>query len=160
MIKIYYIHKKMHEKTFHIVNLLVSNARLSFNALAKRVDLSPPAVADRVRRLENSGVLLGYHAKLERSAVGLPITSFLRLSCQSAKFQAVRRLALELPHVLECHHITGEACFLIKLAAPSIVELEGLIERFREYGEADSSVVLSSVVEQKPVFGIQKVRGE
>ena len=146
----------MNEKTFHIVKLLVSNARLSFNALAKRVDLSPPAVAERVRRLENTGVLLGYHAKLERSAVGLPITAFVRLSCKGAKFQAVTRLALELPQVLECHHITGEACFLIKLAAPSIAELKLLIERFREYGEGDSSVVLSSVVEQKPVFGVQE----
>ncbi|MEE2932151.1 MAG: Lrp/AsnC family transcriptional regulator [Pseudomonadota bacterium] len=146
----------MDEKTFHIVKLLVSNARLSFNALAKRVDLSPPAVAERVRRLEHTGVLLGYHAKLERNAVGLPITAFVRLSCKSAKFQAVTRLALELPQVLECHHITGEACFLIKLAAPSIAELKSLIERFREYGQADSSVVLSSVVEQKPVFGVQE----
>ena len=146
----------MNEKTFHIVKLLVSNARLSFNALAKRVDLSPPAVAERVRRLENTGVLLGYHAKLERSAVGLPITAFVRLSCKGTKFQAVTRLALELPQVLECHHITGEACFLIKLAAPSIAELKLLIERFREYGEGDSSVVLSSVVEQKPVFGVQE----
>ena len=150
----------MNEKTFHIVKLLVSNARLSFNALAKRVDLSPPAVAERVRRLENTGVLLGYHAKLERSAVGLPITAFVRLSCKGAKFQAVTRLALELPQVLECHHITGEACFLIKLAAPSIAELKILIERFREYGEADSSVVLSSVVEQKPVFGVQEGKWE
>ena len=146
----------MNQKTFHIVKLLVSNARLSFNALAKRVDLSPPAVAERVRRLENTGVLLGYHAKLERSAVGLPITAFVRLSCKGAKFLAVTRLALELPQVLECHHITGEACFLIKLAAPSIAELKLLIERFREYGEGDSSVVLSSVVEQKPVFGVQE----
>ena len=146
----------MNQKTFHIVKLLVSNARLSFNALAKRVDLSPPAVAERVRRLENTGVLLGYHAKLERSAVGLPITAFVRLSCKGAKFHAVTRLALELPQVLECHHITGEACFLIKLAAPSIAELKLLIERFREYGEGDSSVVLSSVVEQKPVFGVQE----
>ena len=146
----------MNEKTFHIVKLLVANARLSFNALAKRVDLSPPAVAERVRRLENTGVLLGYHAKLERSAVGLPVTAFVRLRCKGAKFQAVRRLAIELPQVLECHHITGEACFLIKLAAPSILALEGLIERFRGYGQADSSVVLSSVVEQKPAFGLQE----
>ena len=92
--------------------------------------------------------------------MGLPVTAFVRLSCKGTKFRAVRRLALELPQVMECHHITGEACFLIKLAAPSIVALEGLIERFREYGQADSSVVLSSVVEQKPVFGVQENKWE
>lgn len=144
----------MDKKTFHLLSFLAEDARLSFNALAKRVGLSPPAVAERVRRLEESGVLLGYHARLDRRAVGLPVTAFLRLRCPGAKFQAVRRLALELPEVLECHHITGEACFLIKVAAASVEALEALIERFREHGEAESSVVLSTVVEQKPVIGV------
>ncbi|HAA92660.1 MAG TPA: AsnC family transcriptional regulator [Rhodospirillaceae bacterium] len=143
----------MDQKTLNLLRYLAEDARLSFNALARRVGLSPPAVAERVRRLEESGALLGYHAKLDRRAIGLPITAFLRLRCPGAKFQAVRRLALELPQVLECHHITGEACFLVKLAAPTVESLEALIERFREHGEAESSVVLSSVVEQKPAIG-------
>lgn len=143
----------MDKKTLDLLRFLAEDARLSFNALAKRVGLSPPAVAERVRRLEESGVLLGYHARLDRRVIGLPITAFLRLRCPGAKFQAVRRLAQELPEVLECHHVTGETCFLIKLAASSVETLEALIERFREHGEAESSVVLSSVVEQKPAIG-------
>ncbi len=143
----------MEPKTFKLLEILIEDARLSFNALARRVGLSPPAVAERVRRLEEDGVLIGYRAVIDRGKIGLPITAFLRLSCSGAKFQAVRRLALELPEVLECHHITGDTCFIIKLAAPSVGALEGLIERFREHGQADSSVVLSSVVEQKPPLG-------
>ena len=153
-ILIFYIYHKMDHKTLQIINFLVSNARLSFNALAKQVELSPPAIAERVRRLEKANVLLGYHAKVDRAKIGFPITAYLRLRCPSAKFQAVKRLAMELPQVVECHHITGVSCFLIKLTTPSITSLETLIERFREYGEADSSLVLSSVLEQKPVFGV------
>jgi Lrp/AsnC family leucine-responsive transcriptional regulator len=143
----------MDEKTFQLLAILVEDARLSFNALARRVGLSPPAVAERVRRLEDDGIVTGYRAELARSEIGLPVTAFLRLSCSGAKFQAVKRLALELPEVLECHHITGESCFLIKLAAPSVSALEALIERFREHGAAESSVVLSTVVEHKPPLG-------
>ena len=142
----------MDKKSFQVLELLAGDARLSFNALARLVGLSPPAVAERVRRLEEGGVLLGYRVELERDKIGLPITAFLRLSCSGANFQAIRRLATELPEVLECHHITGDSCFLIKCVAPSVASLEGLIERFREHGEAESSVVLSTVIEQKPVM--------
>ena len=142
----------MDKKSFQMLEFLAGDARLSFNALSRLVGLSPPAVAERVRRLVVDGVLLGYGIQLERNKIGLPITAFLRLTCSGAKFQAIRRLATELPEVLECHHITGDTCFLIKLVAPSVGSLEGLIERFREHGEAESSVVLSTVIEQESLM--------
>jgi Lrp/AsnC family leucine-responsive transcriptional regulator len=134
-----------------IIAALQADARLSFRALGRKIGLSQPAVAERVRRLEESGVITGYRALVGRDRAGLPVTAFLRVSCPGAKFQAVHRLARELAGVLECHHITGEACFLVKVAEPSLARLEATIERFREHGEAVSSVVLSSIVEDKPV---------
>jgi Lrp/AsnC family leucine-responsive transcriptional regulator len=130
---------------------LQEDARLSFRALGRRVDLSQPAVADRVRRLENAGVLTGYRGQIDRTAAGLPITAFLRVRCTTDKFKAVQRLACDLPAVLECHHVTGEDCFLIKVAANAMSGLEATIERFREHGETVSSVVLSTVAEDKPI---------
>lgn len=129
---------------------LQNDARLSFRALGRQVGLSQPAVADRVRRLEEAGILKGYRAVVDRGRAGLPVTAFLRVSCTGDRFRAVHRLATELPGVLECHHITGEACFMVKVAEPTLAALEQTIERFREYGEAVSSVVLSSIVEDKP----------
>lgn len=130
---------------------LQEDARLSFRALGRQVDLSQPAVADRVRRLENAGVLTGYCGQIDRAAAGLPITAFLRVRCTTDKFKAVQRLACDLPAVLECHHVTGEDCFLVKVTATAMSGLEATIERFREHGETVSSVVLSTVAENKPI---------
>lgn len=134
-----------------LLTCLQEDARLSFRALGRRVELSQPAVADRVRRLENAGVLTGYRGQVDRSAAGLPITAFLRVRCTTDKFKAVQRLACDLSAVLECHHVTGEDCFLVKVTAAAMPDLEATIERFREHGETVSSVVLSTVAENKPI---------
>jgi len=129
---------------------LQQDARLSYRALGRQIGLSQPAVADRVRRLEESGVITGYRGTIDRNRAGLPVTAFLRITCTGDKFQAVHRLAQRLPAVLECHHVTGEGCCMVKVAAASLPGLERTIERFREHGETVSSVVLSSIVEDKP----------
>lgn len=133
-----------------LIATLQADARLSYRALGRQIGLSQPAVADRVRRLEESGVLTGYRAGVDRGRAGLPVTAFLRVTCTGDKFRAVHRLAEELPAVLECHHVTGEACFIVKVASADLAGLERTIDRFREYGETVSSVVLSSIVEDKP----------
>lgn len=135
----------------HLIAALQEDARLSYRALGRRIGLSQPAVADRVRRLEEAGVITSYRGRIDRSQAGLPVTAFLRVTCTGDRFQAVHRLARELPAVLECHHVSGEACFMIKVAEVSLAGLERTIERFREHGETVSSVVLSTVTEDKPV---------
>lgn len=133
-----------------LLSVLQTDARLSYRALGRQIGLSQPAVADRVRRLEEAGVLTGYRAGVDRPRAGLPVTAFLRVTCTGDKFRAVHRLAEELPAVLECHHVTGEACFIVKVAAADLAGLERTIDRFREHGETVSAVVLSSIVEDKP----------
>src|SRR3546814_742844 len=100
--------------------------------------------------MEEAGLIAGYTVALDRGRLGLPITAFLRLTCPGEKYQAVRRLATDLPEVLECHHVTGEDCFLLKLAVASMADLERIIDRFRAHGRTVSSVVLSTAVEGKP----------
>jgi len=134
-----------------LITALQEDARLSYRALGRHVGLSQPAVAERIRRLEEAGVITGYRGRVDRSRAGLPVTAFLRVTCSGDRFQAVHRLARDLPAVLECHHVSGEACFIIKVADATLAGLERTIERFREHGETVSSIVLSSVVEDKPV---------
>jgi Lrp/AsnC family leucine-responsive transcriptional regulator len=134
-----------------LLEVLQEDARLSYRALGRRIGLSQPAVAERVRRLEDAGIITGYRGRIDRSRAGLPVTAFLRVTCTGDRFQAIHRLARELPAVLECHHVSGEACFMVKVAEGSLAALERTIDRFREHGETVSSIVLSSVVEDKPV---------
>ena len=122
---------------------LQDNARLSYQELAARVGLSPPAVAERMRRLEEAGIIVGYRAEVDASKLGLPITAFIR--CNSPGPQ-VGRLARETPEILECHRITGGDAFILKAVVASVAHLEALIDRLLPYGQPTTSIVLSSPV--------------
>lgn len=133
-----------------ILAALQRDGRIAFSELGRRVGLSAPAVAERVRRMEDTGLITGYRARVDRKRLGWAVTAFLRLTCPGDRYQAVRRLALDLPEVIDCHHVTGEDCFFIKVAVGSVGHLERVIDRFRELGKTVSSVVLSTTVEDKP----------
>ncbi len=133
-----------------ILSALQSEGRMPFSELGRRVGLSAPAVAERLRRMEDVGLITGYRAMVDRRVLGWGVTAFLRLTCAGDKYQAVRRLALDLPEVIDCHHVTGEDCFFIKLAVADVAHLERAIDRFRAIGQTISSVALSTTVEDKP----------
>lgn len=133
-----------------ILEILQRDGRIAFSELGRRVGLSAPAAAERVRRMEDTGLIAGYRALVDREKLGWTITAFLRITCPGDKYQAVRRLALELPEVIDCHHVTGEDCFYIKLVVGSVGHLEAVIDRFRGLGKTVSSVALSRTVEDKP----------
>ena len=112
--------------------------------------MSTPAVAERVKRLEEDGTIIGYYTSVNHSQLGRPLSAFLRLSVSASSFQRVIALCGSLESVIECHHIAGEDCFLIKIAVTSVMELEDVISRFRRFGSAQTSIVLSSPVSYKP----------
>lgn len=138
------------QTAWRILRELQGDARLSFSELARRVGMSTPAVAERVRRLEEAGVITGYRAQLDRARLGRPLQAFLRLTTEATSNQRVVALCSSLDAVVECHHITGEDCFLIRLAVGSVGELEDVIARFRRFGAAHTALVLSSPVAGKP----------
>ncbi len=142
-----------------LLAVLQEDARLSFSALGRRVGLSPPAVAERVRRMEQAGLITGYRAMVDPASAGLAITAFLRVLCSGERYQAVRQLAADLPDVLECHHVTGEDCFFIKVAVPSVEALEMVVDRFRAHGRTISSVALSAVVGGKEIVPPGRSKG-
>jgi Lrp/AsnC family leucine-responsive transcriptional regulator len=132
-----------------IVGELVADGRLPMAELGRRVSLSPPAVADRVQRLERAGVITGYHARVDPRALGYPVAAVVRVAPASGQLQRIRDVAQGTPEVTECHRITGEDCFLLKLHLRSLDDLEGVLDRFTPYGRTTTSLVHSSPVENR-----------
>jgi Lrp/AsnC family transcriptional regulator, leucine-responsive regulatory protein len=128
---------------------LQGNARLTMAELGRRVDLSAPAVAERVQRLEEAGVITGYRAQVDPKAVGFPIAAVVRVRPASRQLQKIPDIARETPEVVECYRITGEDCFFLKLHLRSIDDLEEILDRFTPYGRTTTSIVHSSPVERR-----------
>lgn len=148
----YRMEGRVDQTAWRLLRELQADARLSFSALARRIGMSTPAVAERVRRLEEAGAIVGYRATVDRARLGRPLGAFLRLTTSATSYQRVIALCGSLDAVIECHHITGEDCFLIRLAVTSVAELEDVIARFRRFGTAHTSIVLSSPITDKPAL--------
>jgi Lrp/AsnC family leucine-responsive transcriptional regulator len=128
---------------------LSSDPRIGMSALARRVNMSAPAVTERVQRLERAGVIKGYRLEVNPAAIGLPVTAFARIRPAAGQLSKVAELARSLPQVTECHRITGEDCFLIKVHAPAVEELETLLDQFLVYGQTVTSIVVSTPVQPR-----------
>jgi Lrp/AsnC family transcriptional regulator, leucine-responsive regulatory protein len=124
-----------------IVTELVTDGRLSFAELGRRVSLSPPAVAERVDRLERAGVITGYRATVDPRALGYELEAIVRIKPAARQLPRIPELAAEIPEISECHRITGDDCFFLKVHLRSIDDLAGLLDRFLVYGETTTSIV-------------------
>ena len=129
-----------------ILEELQEDGRLSLAELGRRVGLSPPAVAERVQRLEREGAITGYHAKVDPRALGYALTTVIRIRPAPRQIPKVAELARDTPEIVECHRITGEDCFVMRLHVRDVMHLEELIDRFVLYGQTTTSIVQSSPV--------------
>ncbi len=145
--------KRLDAVSRRILAELQRDARLSLRSLARRVGLSAPAAAERVRRLESAGVIQGYQTRIDPRAAGLPVLAFVRIRLGGPESQAKRlaKLCAALPEVQECHRCTGEESFILKVRVASIGHLEKLIDRLTQFGMTSTSLVLSSPVERSEV---------
>lgn len=134
-----------------LLRALDENPRQSMSALARRVGRSAPAVTERVRRLEEAGVIRGYRLDVDPAAVGLPVAAWVRVRPGPGQLAKIARLAVETPEVVECHRITGEDCFLIKVHVAAVDRLEEVLDRFLMFGQTTSSIVQSSPVPPRQV---------
>ncbi|MGI5148002.1 Lrp/AsnC family transcriptional regulator [Plantactinospora sp. CA-294935] len=144
----------MDEMDWALLRELQADARLSFSELSRRVHLSPPAVAERVRRLEESGVVTGYHAHVDLARAGRNVVAMIRMSCYGARCILRDPEVPDWPEILEIHRITGDACSMLKVAAESIEAFEQVIDRLAPYGQPSSTMVLSSPLDWHPVLPI------
>jgi Lrp/AsnC family leucine-responsive transcriptional regulator len=114
--------------------------------LARRLRMSPPAVAERVQRLREAGVITGFRLELDPGALGLPVTAYVRVRPGPGQLTRVAELAQKTVEVIECHRITGEDCFLIKVHVAEVNKIEVILDRFLAYGQTTTSIVQSSPV--------------
>jgi len=128
---------------------LQGDGRLGMAELGRRIGMSAPAVAERVQRLERAGVIVGYHAEIDPSALGFPIGAVVRIRPAPGQLPRIPEIARETPAVAECFRITGEDCFLLKLHLRSIDELEDILDRFTPSGLTTTSIVHSAPVPRR-----------
>ena len=136
---------------WRILSELQDDGRLSFNQLGRKVNLSAPAVADRVRRLEELGVIAGYQARIDPARAGLPLTAFIKLRCAPGRCLLKTTASDEFPEVVEIHKLSGSSCTLLRVRASSMPHLEEIFERIGRHGEMDTQIVLSTQYEGRPV---------
>lgn len=133
----------------NILKQLQQDARTSYAELGRRVGLTTPAVIERVRKLEDAGIILGYRAEIDTSKVGLPITAFVRMSISGVDYSHIIEVAQESNEVLECHRGTGGDSFIMKVAVASVEHLQEIIDKLTPYGITTTAIVLSSPVKRR-----------
>jgi Lrp/AsnC family leucine-responsive transcriptional regulator len=128
---------------------LQGDARLSLAELGRRVGLSPPAVAERLQRLERDGVIAGYRAEIDPRALGLALTAVIRIRPSPGQLQNVAELAVQTPEVVECRRVTGDDCYVMTAHVRDVGHLEEVIDRFAVLGQTTTSIVQSSPVPRR-----------
>ena len=126
-----------------ILEILQDDARSTLAEIGRRIHMSQPAVAERVKRMETAGVIAGYHARVNPAALGYGITAFIRVS-KRGHDTPVEVVAAQVPEIVECHSITGDDCSIVKVVAPSVADLDNIIQELSRYGTATAAIVLSS----------------
>jgi Lrp/AsnC family leucine-responsive transcriptional regulator len=143
-------HKELDAVNLRILEDLQRDPRLTMSELGRRVSMSSPAVTERVRRLEEAGVIRGYRLELHPAALGLPIAAYVRIRPNPGQLASIADLARQIPEVVECHRVTGEDCFILKVYLPSIDQLDRLLDSFLLFGSTTTSIIQSSPVPPRP----------
>lgn len=133
-------------RNVELLRLLRDDPRLSTSELARRVGLSAPAVRERILRLEESGIIRGYRLELDPAALGYPVAAFVRVRPAPGQLPRLVELARSMADVVECHRITGEDCFVLKVHLRSIDELDKVLDRLLVYGQTTTSIIQSTPV--------------
>lgn len=128
-----------------ILTILQKNARISFSDLAKKVHLSAPAVADRVKKLEENGTIKKYRTELDIENAGYAITAMVQVKVFFGRENDFIQLAKQQPEILECHNVTGEKSYLLKVVLTKMSELDALLEKFSNLSETNSMILLSTL---------------
>lgn len=135
-----------------IIDMLQKDGRISMKDLGKIVGLTSPAVSERVKRLEESGVIEGYKAIVNPDALGRVIKAFIHISLPNNKYKIFIEDARQDPRIVECHHITGEDCSVLKVIVKDMYELENVIDSIKTIGSTKTSVILSTPIHAKSIL--------
>jgi Lrp/AsnC family leucine-responsive transcriptional regulator len=136
---------------WRILAELQEDARIQYAELGRRVGLSNPAVIERVRRMEEAGIITGYRVEIDHHKVGLPVCAFIRVRVVGNLIPRVIAVAKEMPEVYECHRIAGEDTFLLKVCVPTSEALEKTVDKLTPYVATTTMLVFSSPVTRRAV---------
>ena len=133
-------------KNIALLRQLQADPRQPMSELARRVGMSGPAVRERVQRLEDAGIIRGYRVDIDPKAIGLPVMAIIRIRPLPGQSQRVAELAQQMPTITECHRVTGEDCFIVKIHLDAIDTLDRVLDRFLAHATTTTSIVQSSPV--------------
>ena len=142
-----------------ILTVLQENARMPLSRIGKKVGLSGPAVAERMRKLEDAGIIKGYHARIAPEAVGRSVSAFINLTTDPKNYKAVKTLAADMHQITSCHHISGDASFIIHVQVEDLPALESVVERLSPFGQTKTAIVLSTSVDKRAVVPLAGLVG-
>lgn len=134
------------ETNLAILAQLSAEPRLALRELARRAKMSAPAITERVLRLRDAGIIRREWLELDQQALGLAVTTYVRVRPLPGALPKVIELAIATPEVVECHRVTGDDCIIMKVVAAQISELEGILDEFLQFGTTTSSFVVSTPV--------------
>jgi Lrp/AsnC family leucine-responsive transcriptional regulator len=143
--------RELDATNLRLLDELQEDARLSNAELGRRVGLSAPAVAERVARMQEDGAITGFHAAVDPRALGYALSAILRIRPAPRQLPTVADLARDTPEVVECHRMTGEDCFFMKLHVRDVEHLEEIIDAFAFHGQTTTSILQSSPVPRRAV---------
>jgi Lrp/AsnC family leucine-responsive transcriptional regulator len=133
-------------RNVELLALLRDDPRLGTSALARRVGMSAPAVRERLLRLEEAGIIQGYRLELDAAALGYPVAAYVRVRPAPGQLPRIAELARRMPQVVECHRVTGDDCFVMKVHLASLDQLDGVLDQFLAHGQTTTSIVQSTPV--------------
>lgn len=139
------------EIDWKILYELQLDARTTYAELGRRIGLTTPAIIERVRKMEDAGIITGYRAEIDPARVGLPVTAFIRMSITGVDYSHIIDVARDSKEVLECHRGTGGDSFIMKVAVSDVGHLQTLIDKLTPYGITTTSIVLSSPVRKRVI---------
>jgi len=145
------ISKAIGELNAAILRELEQDARMSITEIGKRVGLSGPAVSERIKKMEDEGIITGYTTHIDYDLIGLTVNAFITLKSSLTHAGVIKKIE-EIPEILECYSITGHNCLMMKVAAPTTKRLETIIGQLQQFGETNTSIILSEAFEKRGVF--------
>lgn len=144
---------------WNILRELQCNARATYAEIGKVVGLTAPAVAQRILKMEDEGIITGYRVGLDLGKIGLGVTAIIQMGQLRCETPTIIKVIENLPDIIECHTTTGSTCMFLKAAVPSVKHLQQLIEILSAYGYTTTSVVLTTPVPQKVIYSDENQSG-
>ncbi|HET8905434.1 MAG TPA: Lrp/AsnC family transcriptional regulator [Ktedonobacterales bacterium] len=143
--------KLLDETGWAMLCALQENARISYADLGRKVGLTPPAVADRIRRLEAAGIITGYHATVNPAKLGLGLTAIIRFKGANVTSERIIDVVKRCPEIVECHDLTGDDCMSLTVVVASVSHLQSVIARLMPFGASNTSIVLASPLQHRAI---------